>query len=60
MFLLEREVVAKDSISKKIFVVHGDDDVMFFEVARTIERLELELIILHEQDDKGVSSYYWS
>lgn len=39
--------------TKKIFIVHGHDDAMKQEVARVIERLGMEPIILHEQADKG-------
>lgn len=39
--------------TKKVFVVHGHDDAMKLEVARTIEKLKLEAVILHEQDDEG-------
>lgn len=39
--------------TKKVFIVHGHDDVMKLDVARTIEKLKLEAIILHEQDDEG-------
>lgn len=39
--------------SKRIFVVHGHDNEMKLDVARTIEKLGLEAVILHEQDDEG-------
>lgn len=39
--------------TKKVFIVHGHDDAMKLDVARTIEKLKLEAIILHEQDDEG-------
>jgi hypothetical protein len=39
--------------SKKVFLVHGHDDKSKHEVARFIERLKLEPIILHEQPNAG-------
>ena len=40
-------------LSKQIFVVHGHDNEMKQAVARTLEKLDLEPIILHEQADQG-------
>lgn len=39
--------------NKKIFIVHGHDDGMKNTVARFLERLGFEAIILHEQENKG-------
>lgn len=39
--------------SNKIFVVHGWDDNMKVDVARTIEKIGLEAVILHEQTSGG-------
>lgn len=39
--------------SNKVFVVHGHNDTMKLAVARIIEKLGLEPIILHEQPNKG-------
>jgi hypothetical protein len=39
--------------SRRVFVVHGHDDAVRQAVARTLERLDLQPIILHEQPDKG-------
>lgn len=39
--------------SRKVFVVHGHDDAMTQSVARFLERLDLEAVILHEQPSKG-------
>jgi len=39
--------------SKRVFVVHGADDGAKQAVARVIEKLGLEPIILHEQPDQG-------
>lgn len=44
------------SLNKKdIFIVHGQDDATKFEVARFIEKLELNPIILHEQASSGTT-----
>jgi predicted nucleotide-binding protein len=39
--------------SNRVFIVHGHDETMKQTVARTIERLGLVAIILHEQPNKG-------
>ena len=39
--------------SRKVFIVHGHDEGMKLDVARTLEKLEFEPIILHEQVDDG-------
>lgn len=39
--------------NNKVFIVHGHDDALKNEVARFIERLKLEPIILHEQPNSG-------
>lgn len=52
----ENESHAKKDKSKEtgeIFIVHGHDNTMKAEVARTIERIGLKPIILHEQPNKG-------
>ena len=38
---------------KKVFIVHGHDDLAKLEVARFLEKLDLEPIILHEQASKS-------
>lgn len=38
---------------KKVFIVHGQDEAAKLDVARFIEKLGLEAIILHEQASKG-------
>lgn len=38
---------------RRVFVVHGHDDALKQTVARVLERLELEPIILHEQPNAG-------
>lgn len=39
--------------SRRVFVVHGRNQTVKSEVARTLERLGLEPIVLHEQPDGG-------
>lgn len=39
--------------SRRIFIVHGHDGELKNELARFLEKLEFEPIILHEQPDKG-------
>ncbi len=41
------------AMSKKVFVVHGRDEATRQTVARLLERLGLEAIILHEQPSQG-------
>lgn len=43
----------KTTISNKVFIVHGHDDLAKTEVARFIEKLGLEAVILHEQANAG-------
>ena len=39
--------------TRDIFIVHGHDEAMKLDVARTIEKLGYNSVILHEQPDKG-------
>jgi len=41
------------SQSNKVFVVHGHDEMMKQSIARAIEKLGLEAIILHEKPNQG-------
>lgn len=41
--------------SNKVFVVHGHDDAAKQALARFLEKVELEAIILHEQPDQGLT-----
>ncbi len=45
--------VDKKAERNRVFVIHGHDDAVRETVARCLERLELEPVILHEQPDKG-------
>jgi predicted nucleotide-binding protein len=40
-------------LSRKVFVVHGHDEAAREKIARFLERLEFEPIILHEQASRG-------
>lgn len=50
---LSEPVVARNK--RKVFIVHGRDDLAKYEVGRFIERLGLEAIILHEQANAGMT-----
>lgn len=45
--------VLKAPLSRKVFIVHGHDDGAREAVARFLERIGLEAIILHEQANQG-------
>lgn len=47
----KKEEIVSDN--KKVFIVHGHDQEMKQTVARVLEKLDLEPIILHEQPNKG-------
>lgn len=48
-----KHIVTKDLDLTKVFIVHGHDALLKTEVARFIEKLELEPIILHEKASSG-------
>jgi predicted nucleotide-binding protein len=43
--------------SRRIFIVHGHDLGLKSEMARFLEQLDLEPVILHEQPDKGATIF---
>ena len=43
--------------STRIFIVHGHETSLKSEMARFLERLDLEPVILHEQPDKGATIF---
>ena len=43
--------------TKKVFIVHGRDDLAKEQIARFLEKVELEAIILHEQSSRGKTIY---
>lgn len=47
------ETVLKSPLSRKVFIVHGHDDGARETVARFLERIGLEAVILHEQANQG-------
>ncbi|MEO2077124.1 MAG: nucleotide-binding protein [Bacillus sp. (in: firmicutes)] len=47
------EVSSHEQQTRKVFIVHGHDEAMKLDVARTLEKLKLEAVILHEQEDRG-------
>ena len=47
------ETVLRPPFSRKIFIVHGHDDGARETVARFLERIGLEAVILHEQASQG-------
>ena len=47
------ETMLKPQFSRKVFIVHGHDDGAREMVARFLERIGLEAIILHEQANQG-------
>lgn len=58
-FFVERTLSKKKQTNQKqaksVFIVHGHDDATKEKVARFLERLDLEAIILHEQVNKGMT-----
>jgi len=60
--LVARECVAifqskPPNYSRRIFVVHGRDVALKSEIARFLERLSLEPVILNDQPDKGATIF---
>lgn len=49
----EKKYIPSEEGRKKVFIVHGHDENLKNNVARLIERLGLEVIILHEQPNRG-------
>jgi predicted nucleotide-binding protein len=41
------------ALTRDVFIVHGHDEALKIQVARFLERLDLNPIILHEQPDQG-------
>jgi predicted nucleotide-binding protein len=51
--LIENGKKATENLSKKIFIIHGHDEEMKQAIARVVEKLGFNPIILHEQPNKG-------
>src|SRR5262249_52898999 len=47
------ELLAPTVLLQKVFLVHGHDEAAREVVARFLEKLQLEVVILHEQPDQG-------
>lgn len=43
----------RNTMSNKVFIVHGHDDTAKLDMARTLEKAGFEAIVLHEQPDAG-------
>lgn len=50
---IDKKTSIVKSFSNRIFIVHGHDNELKQEIARFVEKLDLNPIILHEQPDKG-------
>lgn len=48
-----KKTTAKSTNKKDVFIVHGHNEELKEKVARTLEKLKLNPIILHEQSDEG-------
>lgn len=44
-----------EGLDRTVFVVHGHDEVALQQVARTIERIGLDAVVLHEQMNRGMT-----
>jgi predicted nucleotide-binding protein len=51
----EVKSILKDVVKTKVFIVHGRDELTKFEVARFLQKIGLEAIILHEQVSAGMT-----
>lgn len=49
----KKQIVTEELDLTKVFIVHGHDDLLKIEVARFIEKLGIEAIILHEKASSG-------
>ena len=49
----DKDCYDQGSATKKVFVVHGHDEAVLQAVARFLEKLKLEPVILHEQANQG-------
>jgi predicted nucleotide-binding protein len=53
---VQSSVTKKPSLkNKRIFIVHGHDDLLKTKTARFVEKLGFEAVILHEQASKGMT-----
>lgn len=49
----DERVAASSALGSKVFLVHGQNRGLREEVARLLERLDLDVVILHEQPNRG-------
>lgn len=57
-YMIEKKttvVKEEHTMSNKVFIVHGHDELAVQEMARTLEKWGFEAIILHEQADQGLT-----
>lgn len=52
-YLEEKDCKTKPNMTNKVFIVHGHNEAVKQEVARFVEHLKLEAVILHEQINRG-------
>jgi len=52
-FLENKDCKTKPIMTNKVFIVHGHNEAVKQEVARFVEHLKLEAVILHEQVNRG-------
>lgn len=53
--ITNKQMKTSESISNKVFIVHGHDEAAKVTMARTLERAGFEAIILHEQANYGMT-----
>ena len=53
----QKEALTDEAVvkNKKVFIVHGHDDLLKESVARLVEKIGLEAVILHEQANEGLT-----
>jgi hypothetical protein len=57
LFNIRREEESEKEYSRRVFIVHGRDSGIKQELARILEKLDFEPVILHEQADRGQSIF---
>lgn len=53
----QKEALTDEAVvkNKRVFIVHGHDDLLKESVARLVEKIGLEAVILHEQANEGLT-----
>jgi len=49
----QKNVAIQTNLERRVFIVHGHDDAALQAVARFMERMEFEVVILHEKANQG-------